>query len=208
MGWSMGGSGTWRLAQLYPDRFAAAATFCGQSTNELLDNLRNLPMLVVHGSDDSVVQVSYDRQATAYLENLGYPVRYEEYHGVDHNVWPSWIGDDGPRKVFEHFSRYNRNPYPQEVVIKATQIDYATQYWVEIEAFASDTEPAHLRARILGPQALKVETSNVGSFQLDLEHPELRNDGPVELQIDGANLQVEGGAQMTRFVKTAEGWRQ
>jgi pimeloyl-ACP methyl ester carboxylesterase len=69
-GMSMGGYGTWRLAQLYPDLFARAIVWSGLMTpaggrldlEGLFGNTSNLPLLAVHGVADPLVPVTGPEQ--------------------------------------------------------------------------------------------------------------------------------------------------
>jgi pimeloyl-ACP methyl ester carboxylesterase len=69
-GMSMGGYGTWRLAQLYPDLFARAIVWSGLMTpsggtlnlEDLFGNTSNVPLLVVHGVLDPLVPVTGPEQ--------------------------------------------------------------------------------------------------------------------------------------------------
>jgi acetyl esterase/lipase len=69
-GMSMGGYGTWRLAQLYPDLFARAVVWSGLMTpaggtlnlEDLFGNTSDVPLLVVHGVLDPLVPVAGPEQ--------------------------------------------------------------------------------------------------------------------------------------------------
>ncbi len=107
-GVSMGGYGTWRLALEHPHRFAAIAPVCGgldvpgrRGLPELPDEeapipepflaaarqLRHLPTWVFHGDEDPIIPVSESRVAVRALREVGAPVRYTEYPGVEHDSW-------------------------------------------------------------------------------------------------------------------------
>ncbi len=107
-GISMGGYGTWELALVHPDRFAALVPICGGlrpllaapniavtalagMTGEIHDiaaaKLAHLPSWIFHGSADRSVPVEESRVMAGALERAGAPVRYTEYRGVGHNSW-------------------------------------------------------------------------------------------------------------------------
>ncbi|MCQ2386143.1 MAG: phospholipase, partial [Clostridia bacterium] len=55
-GASMGGFGTWYLAQRYPDRFAGIAPVCGGGMPWCAGGLK-MPIRAFHGTEDTVVDV-------------------------------------------------------------------------------------------------------------------------------------------------------
>lgn len=114
-GYSMGATGSYRLAYKFPDRFAAVVIVAGRvdpgvkytpdeiaidrATNPVLANsdpfsalaagLRKIPMWIFHGDADQTVPVDQSRRLVAALRSLGAPVRYTELPGADHNTGPS-----------------------------------------------------------------------------------------------------------------------
>jgi predicted peptidase len=104
-GLSLGGYGTWDLAQKYPQRWAAIAPCCGgivypdanpPSTDPrppVAQKVARLPAWVFHGGADPVVPVSESRQMVALLLSLkagskdSSDLKYTEYPGVAHNSW-------------------------------------------------------------------------------------------------------------------------
>ena len=98
-GLSLGGYGTWDLAQRYPDRWAAIAPDCGgvlfpnaprpsdDPYRPVAEKVARLPAWVFHGGADPTVPVSESRQMVALLFLRKADVRYTEYAGVGHNSW-------------------------------------------------------------------------------------------------------------------------
>jgi pimeloyl-ACP methyl ester carboxylesterase len=125
-GHSMGGWGTYLLALLYPDRFAAGAPAAGpvtqgawtgvdyfdgcdemrfdeytpcyisangsdpraQHTRKILENLRYVPMAIMHGTDDELVPYSGVARQAQRLQELGYRYRFYTYPGYEHYSHP------------------------------------------------------------------------------------------------------------------------
>jgi len=113
-GYSMGATGSYRLAYKYPDRFAAVVIVAGRvepganytpdeiavdrATNPVVANsdpfsalaagLRKIPMWIFHGDADPTVPVDQSRRLVAALRSLGAPVRYTELPGADHDTAP------------------------------------------------------------------------------------------------------------------------
>ena len=87
-GISMGGYGTWDLISRRPEQFAAALPICGGGDVAQAPKLVKLPILVVHGSVDSVVPVSRSRDMVRAIWNAGGTnVIYQEMPEVDHGSW-------------------------------------------------------------------------------------------------------------------------
>lgn len=111
-GYSMGGSGVYRIAYRWTDRFAAIVSVAGRvvpappntpeeigrdrQTNVFLaaadpyatlaERLKSIPIWLFHGDADERVPVGESRQLVAALRSVGAPVRYTEYPGVNHTV--------------------------------------------------------------------------------------------------------------------------
>ena len=111
-GLSLGGYGTWDLAQKYPQRWAAIAPCCGgiafprrpgadspppvptaDPRPDVARKVAGLPAWVFHGGADPTVPVSESRQMVALLFALkagakdSGDLKYTEYPGVGHNSW-------------------------------------------------------------------------------------------------------------------------
>jgi predicted peptidase len=130
-GISMGGYGTWRLAEKYPGRFAALVVICGglrpppatlKAHPELVkltpdDNLKSysdaaakigkVPVWVFHGSDDEIVPVTESQRMQAAMKQVGAEVHYTEYPGVKHVSW--YKAYDDP-KLFPWLLSRTRSP--------------------------------------------------------------------------------------------------
>jgi predicted peptidase len=106
-GLSMGGYGTWELALMQPQRFAALVPICGAllpPSDEralfvtplagetdpyatLAHALRHMPIWIFHGAKDDLVPPQDDRRTFAALQATGADVRYTEFPDANHNAW-------------------------------------------------------------------------------------------------------------------------
>lgn len=86
-GLSMGGYGTWRLAQEYPDRFAAIAPICGGGDPNKVDRIKRLPAWIFHGAKDPVVPVKEAQQMADALKAAGGDVTLTIYPEAEHDSW-------------------------------------------------------------------------------------------------------------------------
>jgi len=85
---SMGGFGTWALATVHPERFAAIAPICGGGDPEQACALTDVPVWAFHGDADPVVDIAFSRQMVEALEACGADdVRFTVYEGVGHDAW-------------------------------------------------------------------------------------------------------------------------
>lgn len=106
-GLSMGGYGTWELALMEPQRFAALVPVCGGLTAPrderdltvtplrdeadppaaLAQRLKHVPVWIFHGAKDDVVPPREDRLIDAAFRAVGGDVRYTEFPEANHNSW-------------------------------------------------------------------------------------------------------------------------
>jgi predicted peptidase len=108
MGHSMGGAGTLYLAMKYPRRFAAAAAIAPAAftvDKEGLAQVPNMPIMIVHGDNDTVVPVSVGR---AWVEAIkAVPMKnynYIEVPGGDHGS----VISSHQAEIYAFFSRHSR----------------------------------------------------------------------------------------------------
>jgi predicted peptidase len=113
-GMSMGGYGTWEVALLAPDRFAALVPVCGgvrpprlerptlfvtavageaDPYTALATRLRHVPAWLFHGALDDLVPAEEDRRLHRAALQVGADFRYTEYPGGNHNAWDAAYAD-------------------------------------------------------------------------------------------------------------------
>lgn len=87
-GLSMGGIGTFDLVFRYPNMFVTATPICGGVNTQRAENFKGKTVFrIFHGTEDSVVDVKFSRDAYTALQKAGAKVTYKEYPGVNHNSW-------------------------------------------------------------------------------------------------------------------------
>jgi len=86
-GLSMGGFGTIALANERSDLFAAALAVCGGADFNNFNSLKNMPLWLLHGSNDDVHPASYSEKIYNKLKDINTEVKLTIYDGVDHNSW-------------------------------------------------------------------------------------------------------------------------
>ena len=102
-GMSLGGFGTWELANRYPHTFAAIAPLCGGAKDEWAENLSHLPIWVFHGAKDALVPVSRSDHMVKVLQTLEAPVTYSRLSEKGHDIHRVY-NDDRLYEWFRHFT--------------------------------------------------------------------------------------------------------
>jgi len=86
-GLSMGGRGTWELANRVSHKLAAIAPVCPPFIWVNPANFKDLPVWCFHGVMDSVVPITDSIKMVRYLRDAGTKVRFTTYANVDHDSW-------------------------------------------------------------------------------------------------------------------------
>jgi predicted peptidase len=91
-GLSMGGFGSWHLATVAPQRFAAVAPICGGGPwflgfPERVKVLKTTPVWVFHGAKDTTVAPAESERLVKALQECGGSVRFTLYPEAGHDSW-------------------------------------------------------------------------------------------------------------------------
>lgn len=154
-GYSMGGYAAYKFGASFPDWFARAMSIVGPagvtpgnppigedqestSTYHLVENYRNLPFYIQHGTNDELVPVLGVTAQYQRIKQLGYRVKYALFPGQDHfsfSVLDSWklidqelekemTIDSSPRQVtFNYFPAHDNPEF---------DITHNTAYWLDL----------------------------------------------------------------------------
>ncbi|RKD91245.1 carboxylesterase family protein [Mangrovibacterium diazotrophicum] len=109
-GMSLGGFGTWELANMYPNRFAAIAPMCGGGNTSWADNIYHIPTWVFHGVQDRLVPVLRSDQMVKALEAHHALVKYDRLTKKGHDL--SRLFDDN--EIYSWFAQFTRRPLNEE----------------------------------------------------------------------------------------------
>jgi poly(3-hydroxybutyrate) depolymerase len=110
MGHSMGGGGTWHLGMRHPDLWAGLAPVAPAiySSPDALEAITHIPVFVLMGDADRLVNVEVTRQWVAKMEELGMEYVYLEIPDGDHTALIA--RDPGNmEQIFDFFDRARRN---------------------------------------------------------------------------------------------------
>ena len=94
MGMSMGGFGTWALADRMPDRFAAISPMCGGADVKWADQLSKIPTWVFHGTADREIPISRSEVMVKALEKLKANVRFSRLKNQGHDISKQFNNDE------------------------------------------------------------------------------------------------------------------
>lgn len=115
-GFSMGGYGVWRFGLIYPRLFDAGIVVSGTSfnpreekpeydMNNFINNENKIPFLVIHGTADRSLDISYTDNFVNLLKNRGFKIDYERVYGGGHGNFNSadiilnWLLKNGFNKI-------------------------------------------------------------------------------------------------------------
>ena len=105
-GLSMGGFGTWSLASMYPERFAAIAPVCGGGeVRQILRSLVEMPIWTFHGQKDDVIPFSRSEEIVTALKKHGSSIKFTIYPEAGHDSWTETY--DNP-ELYEWFLKHSR----------------------------------------------------------------------------------------------------
>jgi pimeloyl-ACP methyl ester carboxylesterase len=90
MGHSLGGFGAWLIASSNPEKFAAIAALSGgppaqgDALSGLLEKLKGLPALIIHGAQDGIAPVQLSRTMASAAQKAGLKVTHLEVPDGNH----------------------------------------------------------------------------------------------------------------------------
>lgn len=103
-GMSLGGEGTWYIAEKHPDFFAAIAPVCGRSSNiesikKDIHKISNMPIWLFHGEQDKTYTVTESDDIYEKLVKINKDVKYTRYPNLGH-----WATHDSTYKNDELYN--------------------------------------------------------------------------------------------------------
>src|SRR5271154_5956051 len=95
VGEAMGGLGVWALVQTFPEKWGAAAVLGSYDnfTNERA--IARVPLWLFQGDADLTVPVILVRGMVKQLQKANAPLRYTEYHKMNHEIWDKAFSEPG-----------------------------------------------------------------------------------------------------------------
>ncbi len=202
-GLSMGGGGTLWLGLTRPDMWAAIAPVCPappEGTMELAGNAANLPVHLFIGDKDFLYKTASEWKAR--LETAAQRLDYVEYPGVGHNSW-EWAYKDG--FIFDWFSQFKRDLFPEKVSFTTKWFKYNKAYWITVDDMIPG-ETATIEAKFTAPNAVTVVSSGAQAFTLNLDgHPQFTSGRKISVTVNGKSFSVRS-ADAVSFMLSGTGW--
>lgn len=219
-GYSMGGFGTYRLSTLFADRFAAGASWSGvPASQHLLGNVHDVPIHIVHGTNDELVPITDVRAQADRLAELGNEYRFHEHPGIDHfalaflDEWSRTVQWFDGRKVetqspgvvsltvqpsTQIAERTDRRSAQQETVIRdnveSLGYDLSSSFWVEdVDVRGDESTTAHVNATSLAVADREPAVTPYSSTQL----------GPPTPYVEEGNLRTLEEAPTTNALEVS-----
>jgi len=117
-GLSMGGFGTWDLAEKYPDEFAGIAPICGGGDVGKVWKLRHMPVWCFHGAKDNVVPIASSQIMVDSLRKFNPGVKFTIYPELEHNSWEVTYNNDSLYDWFlsQKKFRYDSVSVPEKIL--------------------------------------------------------------------------------------------
>jgi len=212
-GMSMGAGGAFRLAEHYPDRWAAIGPRCNvpdirqkrdkSYVTMLAENYRMVPTYWVVGAKDAKIPIEMARAAKADLEAAKGDLVYKEIADGGHD-WSL----EKDEVVLDWYGKHVRAAYPEEIVWKSYEKIFARAWWVEVlkrtepppllivhlDQKGAESErrtelrpPAIVKATRKG-NAIRITTEEVRELRLHLDDAMVDLDKPVTITVNGRKL--------------------
>jgi pimeloyl-ACP methyl ester carboxylesterase len=202
-GLSMGGGGTIWLGLTRPDIWAAIAPCCPappDGSTDLAANALNMPVHLFIGDKDFLYKTALDWKSRFEASTPRFD--YIEYPGIGHNSW-EYAYKDG--FIFDWFSQFVRDPFPQEVRFNTMWYKYDKAYWVKIDKLTPGNLAA-IDAKFTSSDNIEVTTSGLEGFTLKLAgHPLFNPAQKVNVKVDGKTFAVKT-SDAVAFMKTGGSW--
>lgn len=222
-GLSMGGTGAMEVALQNPRTYAGAVALCGYFDRRLdrstrgkqlqpwerrmmsiyspvdwAENGLHLPLLLIHGKRDGLERA---KAMKAAYERYGYAAPIEE-HPVGHDVWTPGYRDG---RVLELLVKHRKGGPPKVDTFTTWRARTNRSHWITVRRFADHDRRARVKAAVVSPELVRVETENVVGLRLDLPAVHLSRARPVKLRFKFNELTLP--ASRARGARTVELWR-
>jgi len=212
-GMSMGAGGAFRLAEHFPDRWAAIGPRCNvpdirqkkdkSFVTMLAENYRMVPVYWVLGAKDDKIPIEMGRAAKIDLDAAKGELVYKEFPGGGHD-WSL----EKDEVVLDWYDQHVLNPYPEELVWKSYEKVFARAFWVEVtrrteppplimvhlDQKGAESErrtelrpPALVKAKRKG-NAIEISTEEVRELRVYLDDAMVDLDKPVTITVNGRKL--------------------
>lgn len=209
-GYSMGGGGTWHVGTRHPDLFAALGPYYGgwdyhvwidregianmterarflaeaESSFAQADQLLNVPVWVMHGDADTLVEPDQSRYVVRMLQRWGYDIRYHEVPGRGHEA----LGTEDA--LYSWFLQHERDPNPRHVRVRSADLEGAAAYWVKIGQREDPFAFINADVEVVGPNTIRLDTDNALEVTLSPGGALVDRAQPLDVIWNGADVRT------------------
>ncbi len=92
-GLSTGGYGTWVIGAKYKSEFTALVPMCAFSAQDVVPQLKDIPVWAFHNSGDMFVLAAGTHGMVDAINKIGGNAKYTEYGALGHNCWDRAYGE-------------------------------------------------------------------------------------------------------------------
>jgi dienelactone hydrolase len=210
-GMSNGGIGVYLVGSHFAPLFAGLAPMASGLDDVLLpflENLRDTPVYLIHGTQDQVMPVELSRTVAQELTRLGYPFTYREHDRTHPVAGGHYFPREELPDLVAWFGTRRRDPFPKRVTVVRDATHLSPFGWVRIDAterIAAFSENlidrrddtiknrvyAKLDAEIVGPNRIEVRTERVRRYSLFLNQELIDLSKPITVITNG-QMSYEG----------------
>jgi len=169
-GFSNGGIGVYIYGFRHSDCLAAVASLEGYSKildgrrgieTEMSLNMRNTPLLIMHGEWDDVISIEPNRFLVEFLKRNSIPHKFIPIHNEGHNITFAKYHT----KIMDFFQSYQRNPAPEKICLIVDDIRYNRNLWIRVDEKMDTKERARVEAE-RKKEKFVLKTKNVKKVSL------------------------------------------
>jgi len=184
-GFSNGGTGALDYAELWPQRFAGVASLmgagqCNPQVAAGLKNLKQLPILLVHGERDPRIEVGCSKDTFEGLKRLS-PKDEPVLHILEKREHDITLQDDGGFTL-PFLANKSRNPFPKQFSAAWEDLAFPRRYWIEILEKGSGI--AEVEASIQSENRIEIVAHGIKRLRLLLRHELLSPGLPLTVTVN------------------------
>jgi hypothetical protein len=145
-----------------------------------VENANWLPLYIMYDSGDNTNPTMNATNVIDKMSEFGYSDHLQVTAGTGGHC-----ASYNLTNIYNFFLGKTRVVDPPEVVYTTNSLQYNQAYWVQLDRFSESNKWARLRAEIVAPNTIEVETDYLVQFTLFLNSSLVDMGAPVEVTIDG-----------------------
>lgn len=145
-----------------------------------MENLLNVPVIIVHGDEDTHNRISESEDLAKEAQTAGVPLKFVVEHGGTELRFPH----DPRYEIFDFFRGKLLQHQPVRVMYKARSEKDSQAYWLRIDQFVDPLKPAFIEGRTFGAK-IDVQVENVADFSVLLDKTAMEPKHGVAVTVDG-----------------------